>query len=262
MQGEKKAAAQKDDYVEIDLVSLLKAMWHRAWAVVLCMLLFGSGLFSYAYFLVVPTYQAKALMYVNNSSISVGSTSVSLSDLSASQTLVDTYIVILKTRLTLNEVIERAKLPYDYEELCDMIDARAVNSTEIFEILVTDEDPVEAEKIANTIVKVLPEKISEIMDGSSARTVDFAVIPEKKYAPSITKYTAIGLLLGLLISCGIIALRQLLDEQIHDEDYLTQSYGLPILAMVPDLTVSGKQKSKYSYGSYYAAAMEDSKKDE
>ena len=166
----------------------------------------------------------------------------------------------MKTRLTLNEVIERAELPYTYDDLYKMIDAKAVNSTDIFEIVVTDEDPVEAEKIANMIVQVLPEKISEIMDGSSARTVDYAVIPTEKYAPSIAKYTAIGLLLGLLISCGIIVLRQLLDEQIRDEDYLTQSYGLPILAVVPDLTASGKRKGyygKYGYGSYYAAAMED-----
>ncbi len=251
---------RKEEYIEIDLLRLGKAMWHRAWAIVLAMLLCGSALFSYAYFLITPTYQARALMYVNNSSISVGSTSVSLSDLSASQTLVDTYIVILKTRLTLNEVIERAELTYSYETLSSMIDASAVNSTEVFEIVVTDEDPVEAEKIANTIVEVLPEKIAEVMDGSSARTVDFAVVPTEKYAPSITKYTAIGLLLGLLISCGVIVLQQLLDEQIRDEEYLTQSFGMPILAVVPDLLSTKKGKghySKYGYGSYYAAAMED-----
>lgn len=251
---------QKDDYIEIDLISLLKAMWHRAWAIVLSMLLFGAALFSYAYFLIVPTYQAKALMYVNNSSISVGSTSVSLSDLSASQTLVDTYIVILKTRLTLNEVIDRAELSYDYDDLCDMIDAKAVDSTEVFEITVTSEDPVEAEKIANTIAKVLPEKISEVMDGSSARIVDYAVVPTEKFAPSITKYTVIGLLLGLFISCGIITLRQLLDEQIRDEDQLTKTYGLPVLAVVPDLAASSKRKGaygNYGYSSYYAAAAEE-----
>ena len=67
-----------------------------------------------------PKYQASALLYVNNSSISVGSTSISLSDLSASQTLVDTYIAILKTRLTLDEVAVQAGLDYEYEELEEM----------------------------------------------------------------------------------------------------------------------------------------------
>lgn len=243
---------QKDDYIEIDLMRLAKALWHRAWAIVLAMLLFGSAAFSYAFFLVVPKYQASALMYVNNSSISVGSTSVSLADLSASQSLVETYIVILKTRLTLNEVIDRAQLGYTYEELRDMIGAGPVNETEVFEITVTGTDPVEAEKIANTIVEVLPEKISEIMDGSSARTVDLAVVPTVKHSPNITKYTAIGLLLGFCVSAGLIILRQLMDDQIHDEEYLLQTYGLPMLAMVPDL-LSTKTAKGYRRGSYYAA---------
>lgn len=238
---------QRDDYIEIDLPRLMRALWRRAWAIVLAMLLSGAAAFSYTRFLVTPLYQASALMYVNNSSITVGSTSVSLSDLSASQTLVDTYIVILKTRLTLSEVIRQAELDYAYEDLRDMIDAAPVNSTEIFEITVTSPYPAEAELVANTIVKVLPEKISEIMDGSSVRTVDYAVRPVKKSAPSFTKNTALGLLAGLVLSCGVIVLGELLDEQIRDEEYLTQTYDFPILAAVPDLLNSGGS-SRYGRG--------------
>lgn len=253
-----RADTQKEEYMEIDLLRLMKALWHRAWAVVLAMILCGAAAFSYTYFLVTPLYKSSALMYVNNSSITVGSTSVSLADLSASQTLVDTYIVILKTRLTLNEVIEQAELSYSYEELRDMISASPVNSTEIFEITVTSPDPQEAEQVANTIVKILPEKISEIMDGSSVRTVDFAVRPVKKSSPSFTKNTALGLILGFVLSCGAIVLLELMDEQIRDEEYLTQTYDLPVLAAVPDLLKSDSV-SKYGYGGYYAAAGKENK---
>lgn len=249
-------AAQKDEYMEINLFDLAGALWHRAWAIVLTMLLCGIAAFLCTYFLITPKYTARALMYVNNSSISVGSTSVSLSDLSASQTLVDTYIVILKTRLTLNEVIEQAELSYSYEDLLEMIHASAVNSTEIFEVNVTSPDPAEAERIANTIVHVLPEKISEIMDGSSARTVDFAVQPTEKSSPSITKNVALGMILGMVLSCGGIILLELLDEHIRGEEDLTQSYDLPVLAVVPDLIKSG-ESSKYGYSRYYASGKEN-----
>lgn len=245
---------EKEDYMEIDLLRLMKALWHRVWVIVLVMLTCGAAAFLYTYFLVTPLYDASALMYVNNSSITVGSTSVSLADLSASQTLVDTYIVILKTRLTLNEVIEQAELDYSYEDLRDMISAAPVNSTEIFEITVTSPHPDEAERVANTIVKVLPDKISEIMDGSSVRTVDFAVRPTKKSSPSITRNVAVGLVVGMMLSCGVLILLELLDEQIRDEEYLAQTYELPILAAVPDL-LKTDESSKYGYGSYYAAAQ-------
>ena len=146
----------------IDLVQLARALWRRAWAIVLAMVIFGGAAFGYARFLITPLYQASAMMYVNNSSINVGSTQVDLSDLSAAQSLVETYIVILKTRGTLEQVIEQENLSYDYETLSDMIEAGAVNSTEVFEIQVTSADPEEAERIANCIAELLPGRISEI----------------------------------------------------------------------------------------------------
>ena len=103
-----------------------------------------------------------------------------MSDLNAAQSLVDTYAVILKSRGTLEEVIDKAQLPYTYEELSKMVETGAVDNTEIFSITVTSDDPQEATKIANTIVEVLPDRITEIMDGSDVRTVDFAVVPSKK----------------------------------------------------------------------------------
>lgn len=248
---------QEDDYIEIDLLRLGAALWHRAWAIFLAVLLFGAAGFSYAYYLVTPMYESTALMYVNNSNISVGSTSISLSDLNASKTLVNTYIVIMKTRTMLNEVIEKAELSYTYEELYKMIDAKSLNDTEIFGITVTGPNPEENERIANTIADILPGKISEIMDGSSARLVDFAVIPSEPSSPNIMKYTAIGVMAGLVLSCGMIILRVLLDEQIREGDYLTQTYELPLLAEIPDL-LSKKKGGYYSYGAYSAAGKEKS----
>lgn len=239
------------NYLEIDLFRLLKALWHRAWAIALAVLLFGGVAFSYSAFLVKPLYQAGSMLYVNNSSFSVGSTSFSItsSELTAAQSLVNTYVVVLKSRATLETVIENADLDYSYEELVEMIDAHAVNGTEIFEVVVTSEDPQEAERIANTIARVLPEKISGIVDGSSVRVVDYAVIPSQKSSPNITVYTAVGILLGLAISCLCIILLEVFDDEIRDEDYLIQTYKIPVLASIPELLSNKNSESYYQYGS-------------
>lgn len=229
----------------IDLVDLAKALWHRAWAIVLVMVIFGGAAFGYARFLITPLYQASAMMYVNNSSINVGSTQVDLNDLTAAQSLVETYIVILKTRTTLEEVIDAAGLSYDYETLSDMIEAGAVNSTEVFSIEVTSPDPTEAEKIANCVAEILPDRIAEIVEGSSVKIVDYAIVPSQKSSPSISRYTLLGLLLGAVVSCGVIVLLYLFDDQIRDEEYVRQTFDLPLLAAVPDLT--GKNSGNYYY---------------
>jgi len=245
-----------EEYMEIDLIQLAKALWRHIVIIVLVMILGGGAGFAMARYVIPAKYQASALLYVNNSSISMGSTSISLSDLSASQTLVDTYIAILKTRLTLNDVIEQAGVDYTFAEMKGMISAKAVNGTEIFEVTVTSKDPQETERIANTIVKVLPSKIAQIMDGSSVRTVDLAVVPQAPFSPSVRNYTLLGAMVGLLLSCGIVLLRELLNEQIMGEEDLLQVYDLPVLATIPDMLAVQAGKA---YGSYYAKAAERKK---
>ncbi len=238
---------KKDEYYEIDLLQLLRAMWKKVWAIILAAVIGGGIAFSYAAFFVTPQYEAEAMMYVNNNSISVGSTSLSISsgDLSAAQSLVNTYIVILKSRNTLNEVISTTGVDYSYEQMKAMLSANPVNSTEVFSITVTSDDPQEAELIANAIVDILPNKIADIVEGSSVRVVDYAVIPTGKVSPSITKYTTIGILLGVVASCAVIVVLYMSDTLIHNEDYLIDTYNLPVLAVIPDL-------SDNSRDSYYA----------
>ena len=49
-------------------------------------------------------------------------------------------------------------------------------------------------------------------------------------------YTFVGLMLGLLVSCGAIAVREIADDRIHTEDYLLQNFGsTPLLAAIPDM---------------------------
>lgn len=229
--------SNSNDYYEIDLNQILHALWHRLWAIILAAVIAGGALFSYAAFLVTPLYEAETLMYVNNSSFSLGSTSFSISssELTAAQSLVDTYIVILKTRTTLNQVIQEANLDYSYRELSEMITSAPVNNTEVFSVKVTSDSPQEAEQIANTIAEILPNKIADIVDGSSVRVVDYAIVPAEKASPSITLFTAIGVLIGIVLACMIIIIREMMDTQIHSEDYLIQTYKLPVLAVIPDL---------------------------
>lgn len=236
---------------EIDLLELAQLLWKKAWAIALAAVIFAGSFLAYTVVFIKPKYTAKTLLYVNSSNISLGSSKVSISasELSAAQSLVDTYIVILNTRTTLDEVIAQSGVPYTYEEMTGsgMIKAAAVNSTEVFAIEVTSTDPREAETIANTIGAVLPNKISSIVEGTSARIVDYAVVPSKKSSPSLSKNTILGFLLGAVLASAAIIANKLMDTKIRDSDYLKQTYNVPILAVIPDLTSSGgKNYSQYA----------------
>ena len=237
------------EYYTIDMLHILKALWKRVWLIVFCGLLAAAVGFSIAAFVIAPTYSSHIKLYVNNSSFSLGNTnfSISASELTAAQSLVRTYGEILESRTTLERVIEKADVEYTWKELSLMIAYAPSNDTEIMRVTVTGEDPYEASKIANTIAEVLPVRIAEIIDGASMEVVDSAIPDLQKVAPSITRFTAIGLLLGVFLSAMVLVVLALMDDTIHDEDYVLKTYDYPILGKVPDLlNIAGK-----SYGYYY-----------
>ena len=239
----------------IDWRHILTSLFKKLWLIVVCGFLCGVVAFVYASFFVTPKYSSSVMLYVNNKSFSLGEmdVSISASDLSASQSLIDTYIVILKNRTTMEEIAEKAGVDYHYSTLMGMISTSKVEGTEVFKVTVTSEDPYEATHIANCISEVLPGRIEDIIDGSSMRTVDSAVVNLGKVSPAIASNTIKAFVIGCFLMAAIVALFAVLDDTIRSEDYISQNYDLPILAIIPDFESksgrSGYYRDRYTY--YY-----------
>ena len=242
---------QKNGEIEIDLGRVFRAVLSKIWVVAIASILCAAITFGATFFFITPKYESAAMFYVNNNNLSFGDASLSISsgDLSTSRNLVDSYIVILNTRETLVDVIDYAGVSRTYNSLKEMISSEAVNETEIFRVTVTSTDPQEAEKIANAIAYILPKRIGTIIDGTSAKVVDAAIVPTTPSSPSYPTNTIIGFLLGFVLSVGMIALREIFDITIRVEDDVEQICKHPILVDVPDMTSSGKDSSYYGYGS-------------
>ena len=238
---EKQQDRNLNEYYTIDILHIVKSLWRRSWVIAICSLLAAVIGFSISAFIIAPTYSSNIKLYVNNSSFSLGNTnfSISSSELSAAQSLVRTYGDILDSRSTLQRVIDKAGVSYTWKELSDMIEYAPSNDTEIMRVTVTCQDPYEASNIANTIAEVLPVRIAEIIDGASMEVVDSAIPDLQKVGPSITRYTAVGLFLGLFLSCAVLAVFAIMDDTIHDEEYVLRTYDYPILGKVPNLLNTG-----------------------
>ena len=249
-----------DEYVEIDIQRIIGALWRKIWLVVLVAVLTAVFTFVGVFYFVDPEYESSSMFYVNNSDISVGSASLDISsaDITASKDLVESYIVILHSRDTLTLVKDYAKVDYSIGTLRNMITAEAVNSTEIFEVVVTSTDPYEAYDIAVAIQTVLPARIDDIVDGTKANTVDKPLNPGKveNYAPSSPNYrkcTILGFLIGFAMMAVIVILQEIFDVTIRTEEDVTQVCRHPVLASVPDMAAPSK-------GSYYQYSSGNNKR--
>lgn len=232
--------------MEIDVQQLLSEIWEKKILLILASVVGALLALLITFFFVTPQYESSAMFYVNNSSLSVGDASFSIDsgDISASKSLVDSYIVILKTRESLNDVIDYAGVDRSYSELKRMISAASVNATEIFEVVVTSPDPQEAEQIASAIAYILPKRISSIIEGTSAQVVDSAIVPTKPSSPSYTMNTFAGMVIAFVLAVAGIVLQKIFDVTIRSEEDIAQCCPSPVLAAVPDMAAPSK-------GAYY-----------
>ena len=258
---------EKNEEIVIDFQRVFKALLGKAWLIaivaVVCAVLTFVGTFMF----VTPKYQSSVMFYVNNSSLDLGDLSASLSssDISAARGLVKVYIIILNTRETLTEVKGYAEVDRSISELKGMITAQSVDSTEIFKVVVTSEDPYEAEAIAASIAHVLPKRIDSIIDGTSSEVVDAAVVASKPSSPNYVLNTLIGFLAGMLAVVAVVAVKEILNITIREENDIGSAVKHPVLAAVPDMEYHSKggyyayKKRAYKNSAYEKAAPDRAK---
>ena len=235
---------EQNQEMEIDLQRLFHALLKKAWLIgivsVLCAAIFLVGTVAF----ITPKYQSSIMIYVNNRP---GTTDgLSSSDITASRNLVKSYLVILDTKETLQQVADKSGLGYTYKEIRNMISAEAVDSTEIIEITVTHENPEEAALIANTLADILPDQITSIIDGTSPKIVETAEVATHHSSPSKTKNTILGFLVGFFAVAVFVVLHEIFDVTIRSEEDITSRTKLPVLAAVPDMNIGGKGSGSVS----------------
>ena len=238
--------------VEIDLVRLLFVCLHKWWIFVLLGLIGTSVAIAFSLFYLTPLYESSISLYVNNRMDRTDSDYVSTSDMSASRNLVSTYITISKSDRVLSSVSEALDNQFSTEYLKSVVSAKQQGQTELFTVTVTTIDPERSSLIANAIADVFPSVLSDIVEGSSAKVIDYGKVPNDKSFPNNTKNALIGLMIGIVLAGIIVLFDFVTDVRIMDEEDLSAICDYPMLGQIPDFTHLGKRGYKYSKYSKYS----------
>lgn len=238
-----------EQFEEISLKRLAEMLLSKISIIIAVTLIFGVAAFVYSETMVVPEYASTATFYVSNERDVLTNKTLG-SDITASQMLVDTYVVIIKSDTVLKQVCnileEHGVTGYTPDALRSSITASAVDETEVFQVTVRDTDSHNSYLIANVIADLAPSIIRDFIEASTLKVVDYAVEGEKVY-PNIQNTTLLGLLLGLFLSCGFVVLRELFDMRVKTEDELGKWFTLPVLGVIPDINNPRSRRSNYYY---------------
>lgn len=229
--------------VEIDLRELFKVLFKRAWIIMLCAVIVGTSVLVYTVNFVTPQYKANVTIYVNNNSSRDG-TYISSADLAVALRLVSTYVNIIQSNTVLDKVIAEAGMMLSAGQLRNMISAEVVEETEMFKVTVTTPNPQMSADLANAIAAVAPDEIAAIIEGSSAKIIDYARVPTVRSSPNYITNTVIGAVAGAILAIVVILMQHLLDMRVRTEEELTKICSVPVLGVIPDMTAEMKNAGK------------------
>jgi capsular polysaccharide biosynthesis protein len=229
--------------VEFDLRELASVLLKRVWIIILCAVIVGASVLVYTVNFVTPQYQSSVTIYVNNNS-SVEGNYISSADLAVALRLVTTYVNIIQSNTVLEKVIAEAGLNATTDQVRGMITAEVVGETEMFRVTVTTPNPQMSADLANAIARIAPAEISEIIEGSSAKIIDYARVPNRRSSPNYVTNTIVGALLGTMVAIAVIVLRCVLDVRVSSEDDLEKICKIPVLGVIPNMTDDTKENRK------------------
>jgi capsular exopolysaccharide synthesis family protein len=240
----------------LDLRGFLKALARRWPTVVVCLVLTVGAALA-ATFLSTPVYEARTQLFV---ATRTGEDTAQLNQgQSFSQARVQSYAAIVTTRQVTVPVVRQLGLRITPEELASRITAKAPVNTVLIDITVQDTGPRRAARIANAVARRFsavvetleapgnvtgagPAGQSGTGDGTgsaapvspvSLGVTQEAVAPAGPVSPRPLLNLAAGVLAGLLLGAGAVALRETLDTTLKTSEALAEFTALPGLGTIP-----------------------------
>ena len=197
-------------------------------------MIFALGI-GYTIFLKTPLYKGNTTLILvkKQTGYEQGGITQTQNDIVLNQKLVTTYSEIVKSRRVLNQVVKKLNLGYNSSELSKKINVSSVSDTEIIKISVSDENNKKASQIANTIADVFKEEVMEIYSLENVSIIDKAEVQDNPYNVQILKDVAIFLMVGLVVSVGIMFVVYYFDTSVKSTEEIESKLGIPVIGNVP-----------------------------
>ncbi|MDU3085702.1 MAG: Wzz/FepE/Etk N-terminal domain-containing protein [Streptococcus mitis] len=220
--------------IAIDIVQLFKILWKKKIAIILTAIVAALVAFGVSSFVLTPEYSSTTRIYVvnRNQSENVGLTN---QDLQAGAYLVKDYKEIILSQDVLEKVISNLKLEKSGKGLSKKIQVTVPVDTRIVSIVVKDDQPEEASRIANALREVAAEKIIKVTRVSDVTTLEEARPALTPSSPNIRRNTLLAFLAGGAVMVILILLLELLDDRVKRPEDVEEVMQVALLGIIPDL---------------------------
>ena len=210
---------------------------HKNWILIVTCTLLGVAAASVVSIFATPKYVSNTELYVSVRSGGETATGDLVQGTSFARQAVTSYVSVVNTARVLQPVIENLNLDLTAQQLSSQVSASSPLNTVLIEVTVTDDDPLLAAKIANSVGENLIDVVVNVLEkpegeGASLvqmETVQPAVPATKPASPNVPLNLALGFLVGVALGVGAAVLRAVLDTRIHSSHDIELVTDKPML---------------------------------
>ncbi|MGI2728025.1 YveK family protein [Bacillus cytotoxicus] len=214
----------------------LKELFHilRKRLAMILVIAFGAAIISaiISFFFITPIYQSSTQILVNQKK-QEGAT-IQAGEVQTNIQLTNTYKVIIKSPVILDQVKEKLGLDVTTQELTEKIEVTNEKDSQVVVVTAQDKNPKVARDIANTTAEVFKGEVAKIMSIDNVTVLSKAEMTEGQspVKPRPMLNVAIAFVVGLMVSVGLAFLLEYLDNTVKKEEDVEQLLGLPVLGIV------------------------------
>ena len=220
---------------EIDIKELVNVLFKKLYVIIIVTVIGAIAGFLYSKFMIKPMYKSTTSFVLSKANdiqdnIQVGA--ITQNDITLNQKLVSTYSEIVKSKAIAKKVINNLNLNMTEEEFMSNITVNAKDDTELILISVSNENPRLSADIANSLVEVFKDKITEVYKIENLTVIDIAEPSLYPYNIGTLKNTCLFGIIGMILSCGIIFLIFYFDNTVKKQEDVEALLGIPVIASI------------------------------
>ena len=206
----------KEDIIDIDPMLILKRVTKYIWIIITIGVIFSIAAYIWSTIMVVPKYKSSTKVYVLNNNIN--EKKLTTQDFQIGNYLLKDYKEIILSSKVLERVIDKNGIKMNLVELRSKIEVKIPQDTRILTITVEDTDAKRAADIANSVRDEAFEEIKEITKEESVNILEKAQESKSPSSPDIRKNTIMAGAIGILLSLGIVVLKEVLDDRVKKQE--------------------------------------------
>lgn len=215
---------------EINFKELAVLLVKRIWIAIIAAILCGAIGTVYASNFITPMYNSRARLYI------IGSQNTGVfspSELSAYENLTRDYLNLIKSRTILEAVIESNDLNISVGRLSSCIGVGSPANTRIIDVTVSYPDPAMAKKLCDSLCSEVQRKVIERMKSEQVTVWDWGNLPSSPASPNVSRYTALGALLGFCLPMALFAMIYIFDDSLITTENVESRLGVNVIGTIP-----------------------------